>query len=150
DLANKTLSRFPFRLPKNLALYMRMASILEGIYHHHHVKFQFVKVLANLLEEEGLVRDAYVEEIKVSATRFFKGIEAAATVGPVLKSYLETEQSFGDRRRSRRNDSMLAASMIASSLFVGSALVYASNPAAAYAGLVAAAGAVAFAVKKSR
>src|SRR5690606_21680783 len=31
DLANKTMSRFPFKLPKNLALYMRMASILEGI-----------------------------------------------------------------------------------------------------------------------
>src|SRR5262249_32403329 len=58
ELANKTMSHFPFRLPKNLALYMRMASILEGIYKHHNVKFQFVRVLANLLEEEGLLREA--------------------------------------------------------------------------------------------
>ena len=148
DLANKTMSRFPFRLPKNLALYMRMASILEGIYHHHHVKFQFVKVLANLLEEEGLVRDAYIEELKVSATRFLKGIEASAAVGPMLKSYLEAQQTFGDRKIGR-NDSMLAASIIASALFVGSALIYSSNPAAAYAGLAAALAAVAVAVKKA-
>lgn len=44
DLSNKTMSRFPYRLPKNLALYMRMAFIIEGIYHHHNIKFQFVKV----------------------------------------------------------------------------------------------------------
>jgi len=34
ELANKTMSRFPFKLPKHLALYMRMASILEGIIIH--------------------------------------------------------------------------------------------------------------------
>src|SRR3712207_7384133 len=60
DLANKTMSRFPFRLPKNLALYMRMSSILEGIYYHHKVTFKFVRVLAGLLEEDGLLRDAYI------------------------------------------------------------------------------------------
>jgi hypothetical protein len=43
---------------------MRMASILEGIYYYQDVKFQFVKVLANLLEQEGLIREAYIEEIK--------------------------------------------------------------------------------------
>src|SRR4029079_17847726 len=72
DLANKTMSRFPFRLPKNLALYMRMASILEGIYKHHNVKFEFVRVMTNLLEEEGLLKEAYFEEVKKSITKFFK------------------------------------------------------------------------------
>src|SRR5918992_880274 len=51
DLSNKTLSKFPFRLPKYLALYMRMTSIVEGIYHQHQIKFQFVKVLSNLFEQ---------------------------------------------------------------------------------------------------
>jgi predicted unusual protein kinase regulating ubiquinone biosynthesis (AarF/ABC1/UbiB family) len=154
DLANKTLSRFPFRLPKNLALYIRMASILEGIYHHHHVRFQFVKVLANLLEEEGLVRDAYIEELKVSANRFVKGIEASVSVAPMLKSYLETqEQLYGwggsSRRRMAANNTPLAASIIASALFVGSAIVYPNNVFAAYTGFAAAAAAVAVAIKKS-
>jgi predicted unusual protein kinase regulating ubiquinone biosynthesis (AarF/ABC1/UbiB family) len=69
ELANKTMTRFPFRLPKNLALYMRMTSILEGIYHHHKVKFHFVKVLANLLEQEQLIKEAYKAEIKESIKR---------------------------------------------------------------------------------
>jgi len=49
ELANQTMSKFPFVLPKNLALYMRMASIIEGIYKKHDVDFKFVKVLKNIL-----------------------------------------------------------------------------------------------------
>ncbi|MGH1567945.1 MAG: ABC1 kinase family protein, partial [Nitrosopumilus sp.] len=54
ELANQTMSKFPFVLPKNLALYMRMASIIEGIYKTHDVDFKFVKVLRTILEEENL------------------------------------------------------------------------------------------------
>ena len=145
DLANKTMSRFPFRLPKNLALYMRMASILEGIYHHHKVQFQFVKVLAYLLEEEGLVRDAYIEEVKVSAKRFAKGIQDSVNVAPLLKTYLETVGPYG---RQDRNTGALAASILASALFVGSALMLPYNSYFSYAGFAAAAVAVAAAMKK--
>ncbi|MEW6604587.1 MAG: AarF/ABC1/UbiB kinase family protein [Thermoproteota archaeon] len=145
DLANKTMSRFPFRLPKNLALYMRMASILEGIYQHHKVPFQFVKVLANLLEEEGLVRDAYIEEVKVSAKRFAKGIQDSVNVAPLLKTYLEMGGPYG---RQDRSSSALAASILASALFVGSAVMLPYNAYFAYGGFAAAAAAVAVALKK--
>jgi predicted unusual protein kinase regulating ubiquinone biosynthesis (AarF/ABC1/UbiB family) len=145
DLANKTMSHFPFRLPKNLALYMRMASILEGIYHHHKVPFQFVKVLANLLEEEGLVRDAYIEEVKVSAKRFAKGIQDSINVAPLLRMYLEAGGPYG---RQDKNNSVLAGSILASSLFVGSAMVLPHNVFLAYSGFAAAAAAVAVALKK--
>jgi predicted unusual protein kinase regulating ubiquinone biosynthesis (AarF/ABC1/UbiB family) len=148
ELANKTMSRFPFRLPKNLALYMRMGSILEGIYQHHKVKFQFVKVLANLLEDEGLLRDAYIEEIKVSAKRIAKGIEASATVAPLLKSYLENRSAaaaagmaFSEREKAGQN-TLLPASILGSALFVGSALILPYNVLLAYGGFAAAAATV--------
>lgn len=148
DLANKTMSRFPFKLPKNLALYMRMASILEGIYQHHKVPFQFVRVLANLLEEEELVRDAYIEEIKVSAKRFAKGIQDSVNVAPLLKMYLEMggEGPYGWRHD--RNGSVLASSIIASALFVGSAVMLPYNAYLSYGGFAAAAAAVVVALKK--
>ncbi|MEM3094302.1 MAG: AarF/UbiB family protein [Nitrososphaera sp.] len=146
DLANKTMSRFPFRLPKNLALYMRMASILEGIYHHHKVPFQFVKVLANLLEEEGLVRDAYIEEVKVSAKRFAKGIQDSVNVAPLLKTYLETMGPYD--RQDRSDNAALAASILASALFVGSAVMLPYSPYLAYGGFAAAAAAVAVTLRK--
>ena len=121
DLANKTLSRFPFRLPKNLALYMRMASILEGIYHYHKVRFQFVRVLVNLLEEEGLIKDAYVEEFKRYVIRFAKGIEVSSELGPMIKQYL-TDQKTADKRK--KNSNILPISIISSSIFIGSTLIF--------------------------
>ena len=121
DLANKTLSRFPFRLPKNLALYMRMASILEGIYHYHKVRFQFVRVLVNLLEEEGLIKDAYVEEFKRYVIRFAKGIEVSSELAPMIKQYL-TDQKTADTRK--KNSNILPISIISSSIFIGSTLIF--------------------------
>lgn len=146
DLANKTMSRFPFRLPKNLALYMRMGSILEGIYQHHKVKFQFVKVLANLLEEEGLLRDAYIEEVKVAAKRIAKGIEASASVGPLLKAYLESQQSI--EVQAKKSNALLPASILASALFVGSAVMLPYEALLSYGGFAAAAIVVAIGAAK--
>src|SRR5438445_11813574 len=77
ELANKTMSRFPFKLPKHLSLYMRMASILEGIYHTHKVNFRFINVLQNILEEENLIKDAYVAVLKLSFNRFVKSFDSA-------------------------------------------------------------------------
>lgn len=133
ELANQTMSRFPFRLPKSLALYMRMASILEGIYKHHNVKFEFVRVLANLLEEEGLLREAYIEEIKKSISKFAKNIETSIELGPLIKEYFESEQ----RNRFRKNSTnLIPTSIIASSIMVASSIIFPYQYLAAYAGFV--------------
>lgn len=121
DLANKTLSRFPFRLPKNLALYMRMASILEGIYHYHNVKFQFVRVLVSLLEEEGLIKEAYMEEFKRYVNRFVKGIEVSSELAPMLKEYLTDQKS---ENKSKANSNVLPMSIISSAIFIGSTFIF--------------------------
>jgi predicted unusual protein kinase regulating ubiquinone biosynthesis (AarF/ABC1/UbiB family) len=134
ELANKTMSRFPFRLPKNLALYMRMASLLEGIYQHHKVNFQFVRVLGDLLEEEGLLRDAYIEEIKAYAKRIARGIEASVELGPMIKSFFENRNDF----RQERKSTMLSASILASAMFIGSALMLPYNAMFSYIGFTAA------------
>ena len=121
DLANKTLSRFPFRLPKNLALYMRMASILEGIYHYHNVKFQFVRVLVSLLEEEGLIKEAYIEEFKRYVNRFVKGIEVSSELAPMLKQYLTDQKS---ENKIKANSNVLPISIISSAIFIGSTFIF--------------------------
>ncbi len=137
DLSNKTMSKFPFRLPKNLALYMRMASIIEGIYIHHKVRFQFVKVLANLFEEEGLIKEAYIEEIKGSIKRLAKGIEASIRVAPLLKSYLETQQEH--QNKPHENYNFLTGIIFASVLFLGSSLMVPYNLNLAYGGFISSA-----------
>jgi predicted unusual protein kinase regulating ubiquinone biosynthesis (AarF/ABC1/UbiB family) len=136
DLANKTLSRFPFRLPKNLALYMRMASLLEGIYFHHKVRFQFIKMVANLLEEEGVIREAYIEEAKTSIQRFVKSIDSALNVAPMLQSFLETQQHYNSRLQ--KDNTFIAGTILASGLFVGSSITLPYNTSLAYAGFASA------------
>jgi predicted unusual protein kinase regulating ubiquinone biosynthesis (AarF/ABC1/UbiB family) len=137
DLANKTMSRFPFRLPKNLALYMRMASIIEGIYLHHKVKFQFVKVLAKILEGEGLLREAYIEETRISILRLGKNIESALNVAPLLQSYLDTQLYNTNYKTTKEKSNTLVAGVIfAAGLFIGSAIALPYDRNIAYAGFI--------------
>lgn len=134
ELSNKTLTRFPFRLPKNLALYMRMGSILEGIYQHHKIRFYFVKVLANLFEEEGLLKEAYFEEVKDYVKRVSKGFETYSTMAPMVKSYLEQRQ-VPERTPSERNYDILGSAIFGSALFLGSAIILSNNPVVGYCGI---------------
>lgn len=138
DLANKTMSRFPFRLPKNLALYMRMASIIEGIYQHHKVNFQFVKVLAKILEGEGLLKDAYIEEARTSVYRLGKNIESALNIAPMMQSFLETQLYNNPSNKIQRdsNNTLIAGVILASGLFVGSSIALPHDINIAYAGFV--------------
>ena len=49
EVANRTIYQFPFKLPKNLVLYMRMLSILEGVCLTLDPSFRFVKILGSLM-----------------------------------------------------------------------------------------------------
>jgi predicted unusual protein kinase regulating ubiquinone biosynthesis (AarF/ABC1/UbiB family) len=127
DLANKTMSRFPFKLPKHLALYMRMTSILEGIYHTHKVNFKFLNVLQNILEEENLIKDAYIEELKISFNKFTKSINDVIAIAPEIKQYLEEKRSSQDRLQKSSRNNLLSGSVLSAAVFVGSTVLYGSN-----------------------
>lgn len=127
DLANKTMSRFPFKLPKHLALYMRMASILEGIYLTHKVNFRFISVLQSILEEEDIIKEAYVEEIKLAFNRFVKSVDATVAVVPEIRKFLEDTKRIRDNPPKSRN-TLLAGSILSAAVFVGSTILYTTNP----------------------
>lgn len=126
DLANKTMSRFPFKLPKHLALYMRMASILEGIYLTHKVNFRFISVLQGILEEENVVKDAYIEEIKLAFGRFVKSVDATIAVVPEIRKFLEDTKRMREHPAKQRN-TLVAGSILAAAVFVGSTILYTTN-----------------------
>ena len=124
ELANQTMSKFPFVLPKNLALYMRMASIIEGIYKTHDVDFKFVKVLKNILEEENLITRAYIEELKISFDTFSKSINSVLQIGPEMKNLMDEAQIFMKKRQPMV---LLSGSIFASATFIGSVFLYQSS-----------------------
>ena len=138
EIANKTMSRFPFLLPKHLSLYMRMASIIEGIYHTHKVNFKFIKVLKNILEEEKLVKDAYIQELKYSLNRFAKSIDATISIAPELKRFLDENRSLQDLKTKRSGNTLLSGSIFSSAVFVGSVFIYSTNETLGIIGMIGA------------
>ncbi len=137
ELANKTMSKFPFMLPKNLALYLRMSSIIEGIYKTHKVDFKFINILKNILEEEQLIKDAYIEEIKRSFTRFAQSLDATISIAPELKKFLEENRSLQLINKPKQN-TLLAGSILSSAVFMGSAILYSVNSTTATIGMIGA------------
>jgi predicted unusual protein kinase regulating ubiquinone biosynthesis (AarF/ABC1/UbiB family) len=133
ELANQTMSRFPFVLPKNLALYMRMASIIEGIYKTHDVDFKFVKVLKNILQEENLIPRAYVEELKISFDNFSKSIDSALRIGPEMKKLMDEVQIYMKKGRPMV---LISGSIFASATFLGSVFLFQSNETLGLIGIV--------------
>jgi predicted unusual protein kinase regulating ubiquinone biosynthesis (AarF/ABC1/UbiB family) len=107
ELANQTMSKFPFVLPKNLALYMRMASIIEGIYKTHDVDFKFVKVLKN-----------------ISFDNFSKSIDSALRIGPEMKKLMDEVQIYMKKGRPMV---LISGSVFASATFLGSVFLFQSN-----------------------
>ena len=133
ELANQTMSKFPFVLPKNLALYMRMASIIEGIYKTHNVDFKFVKVLKNILEEENLIPNAYLEELKISFDNFSKSIDSAIRMGPEMKRVMDEFQLYMKKDKPMV---LVSGSIFASALFFGSVFLFESNESLGFAGMI--------------
>ena len=89
EIANRTIYQFPFKLPKNLVLYMRMLSILEGVCLALDPDFRFVHILGSLLEQEGLINEAYREELRDLLKRVSQALDSSLDVFPLLKGYLE-------------------------------------------------------------
>ncbi|MDE1728158.1 MAG: AarF/ABC1/UbiB kinase family protein [Thaumarchaeota archaeon] len=145
ELANKTMSRFPFKLPKHLALYMRMTSILEGVYLTHKVNFRFINVLQNIMEEENIIRDAYVEELKISFGRFVKSIDAAIAVVPEIRQFIEQNKNMQTSKPKSRTV-LLSGTILAAAVFVGSTILYSTNNLVGEIGMISSAVIMALAI----
>ena len=136
ELSNRTMSKFPFILPKNLALYMRMASIIEGIYKTHKINFKFVKVIREILTEENLIKDAYIEELKYSFNRFVKSIDATISIAPELKKFLDENRSLQILNAKPKSNVLLSGSILSAAVFVGSAILYTTNETLSITGMI--------------
>jgi predicted unusual protein kinase regulating ubiquinone biosynthesis (AarF/ABC1/UbiB family) len=136
SLANKTMSKFPFKLPKHLALYLRMSTIIEGIYHTHKVDFKFIKVLRQILEEESLIKDAYIEEIKHSFKKFAKTLDDTLTIAPEIKKFMD-ENRMMQYNNNKKSNILLSGSILSAAVFLGSAFLFQSNENLGIAGMIA-------------
>ncbi len=129
ELVNRTMGQFPFLLPKHLSLYMRMATLIEGIYKVHRVDFTFMTVLKEILVEEGMIQDAYVSEVKEGVGRFVRSLADVIELAPEMRRFLDDAKSAN--ARPARRTSSLPGFILGASVFVGSAIIYSAGEAAA-------------------
>jgi predicted unusual protein kinase regulating ubiquinone biosynthesis (AarF/ABC1/UbiB family) len=122
EIANRTIYQFPFKLPRNLVLYMRMLSILEGVVLTLDEKFRFIQILGTLLEREGLIQEAYKEEIKDTLKRLGESLDATIELAPILKRFLEDQEmqrtNLQNNQKHRGFTNGTLAGIGASALFV--------------------------------
>ncbi|MEM3675439.1 MAG: AarF/ABC1/UbiB kinase family protein, partial [Thermoplasmataceae archaeon] len=91
DIANGVIFEFPFRLPRALVLYMRMSSLLEGVCLRLDPDFKFVKILRQLLYQEGLLDELYRQQLGNFVRKSVVAIEKGLDALPLLKRRLEEE-----------------------------------------------------------
>ena len=88
SIVNKSIGKFPFILPKNLSLYIRMTSIIEGIYKTHNVNFKLIKILQKILTQEHINTKAYFEESYSTVLRILKSVDSTISIMPELHKFL--------------------------------------------------------------
>jgi hypothetical protein len=91
------------------------------------VEFKFVKVLKEILEEENLIKDAYIEELKNSFQRFVKSIDATISIAPELKKFIDDNRSIQLLNAKPKTNILLPGSILSAAIFLGSAVLFSSN-----------------------
>jgi len=100
------------------------------------VDFKFVKVVREILEEEHLIKDAYIEELKYSFERFAKSIDATISIAPEIKKFLDENHSLQSLNLKSKSNILLPGSILSAAIFIGSSLVYATNESIGIAGMI--------------
>ncbi|MEF8855175.1 MAG: AarF/ABC1/UbiB kinase family protein [Haloarculaceae archaeon] len=84
-----TIYEFPLRLPSNLALVLRMATVVEGVCVTLDPDFDFIEVASGFLRDEGFLERGTRDFIRDRATEVREAAESVVRVPPKLESALD-------------------------------------------------------------
>ncbi len=123
EIANNVIFEFPFHLPRELVLYMRMSSLLEGICKTLDPNFKFVLVLRDILYNEGMLEELYRKEIDEFVSKSVISIEKGLDVLPLLKRRLEETTDL-----TPKSDNKLPLTIFLSAIFIAMVFYARTNP----------------------
>ena len=123
EIANNVIFEFPFHLPRELVLYMRMSSLLEGICKTLDPNFRFVLVLRDILYNEGMLEELYRKELNEFFSKSVISIEKGLDVLPLLKRRLEETTDL-----TKKSDNKLPATVFLSAVFIAMILYAKTSP----------------------
>ena len=124
-IANDVIFEFPFRLPRELVLYMRMSSLLEGTCKLLDPDFRFIAILRQILYQEGMLNDLYRFQISEFLRKSISSIEKGLEVLPLLKRRLEEQSgNFSSRSSIKIPSSIFLGFLILASAYISTTNSY--------------------------
>jgi predicted unusual protein kinase regulating ubiquinone biosynthesis (AarF/ABC1/UbiB family) len=84
-----TIYEFPLRLPSNLALVLRVATVVEGVCVTLDPDFDFISVATAYLRDEGYIEEGVRDFVRDRATEVREATESIVRVPPKLESALD-------------------------------------------------------------
>jgi len=84
-----TIYEFPLRLPSNLALVLRVATVVEGVCVTLDPDFDFINVATGYLREQGYIEEGVRDFVEDRVTEVRNAAESVVRVPPKLESALD-------------------------------------------------------------
>ncbi|PSP39909.1 hypothetical protein BRC71_00305 [Halobacteriales archaeon QH_7_65_31] len=85
-----TLYEFPLRLPPNLALVLRVATVVEGVCVTLDPEFDFITVATEYLGEEGYIEEGVRDAVRDTGAQLSETTQSLFRVPPKLEDVLDT------------------------------------------------------------
>ncbi|PSP73731.1 hypothetical protein BRC86_08300 [Halobacteriales archaeon QS_3_64_16] len=89
DQIENTIYDFPLRLPSNLALVLRVATVVEGVCVTLDPEFDFIEIATDYLIEEGYREEGIEQFFEERVTEGRQAVESSIRVPPKLESALD-------------------------------------------------------------
>jgi len=90
EQVESTIYEFPLRLPRNLALVLRVATVVEGVCVTLDQDFDFISVATDYLTEEGYREETAKKLIQEGGQQAQRTVQSLFTVPPKLERVLDT------------------------------------------------------------
>ncbi len=114
-----TIYEFPLRLPPNLALVLRVATVVEGVCVTLDPEFDFITVATSYLGEEGYVEEGVREYIGDQGEQLRESTASAVRIPPKLESVLDKVERDSVRVTAELQDDRNYFDLLAKRLVIG-------------------------------
>ncbi|AGN00637.1 putative unusual protein kinase [Salinarchaeum sp. Harcht-Bsk1] len=114
-----SIYEFPFRLPKDLALVLRVATVVEGVCVTLDPNFDFIATATEYLTEEGYREETIRNVIEDTGDQLQRSGAAAVRIPPKLESALDRVERENVRVKAEIQDSNELLGLLAKRLLVG-------------------------------
>ncbi|MGC8599018.1 MAG: ABC1 kinase family protein [Thermoplasmata archaeon] len=122
NFANRIFYEFPFRLPDNLALFIRMYVLMEGVALTLDPEFNMLATVGRILDSHGMRRELITSTLSSEFESIVSNYRAIMRIIPKLDDYLDMQSNY------RREDKKIYDYMIPGSILVGSSILALSYP----------------------